>query len=266
MYIEILGFNIDDKTMMFMNDKSMFEENLYFACILTNSLSAEPLAWQFGICTNTNFPPKLQNYEIFYYIDAVLFCYRGYLFVRFIKFYPYCNMSLRNVEIKAKITDYDNICKVAEELSGKSATLIKQDDTFYNVNEGRLKLRTFEEASATLVRYDRVDEGGPKLSNYELLQFDSEQAKLLDTMLKKCLGIRGRVVKERKLYMVDQTRIHIDTVHDLGHFMELEVVLRTEQTLEEGQKIAKDLQTKLGVKDEDLIECAYVDLLDKKNN
>lgn len=66
--------------------------------------------------------------------------------------------------------------------------------------------------------------------------------------------------------MVDQTRVHIDTVHDLGHYMELEVVLRPDQTLEAGQKIAQDLQTKLGVNNEDLIECAYVDLLDKKNN
>lgn len=64
--------------------------------------------------------------------------------------------------------------------------------------------------------------------------------------------------------MVGQTRVHIDTVRDLGNFMELEVVLRPEQSLEEGQAIAKDLQAKLGVKDEDLIECAYVDLLDMK--
>ncbi|XP_047039466.1 uncharacterized protein LOC124644255 [Helicoverpa zea] len=176
---------------------------------------------------------------------------------------------MRNVEIKAKITDYDNICKIAQELSGGPAKIINQDDTFYKVNEGRLKMRIYEDSSATLVRYDRSDEGGPKLSNYELLDFsveEKEKAKLLDDMLKKCLGIRGRVVKERKLFMVDQTRIHIDTVEDLGNYMELEVVLRPEQTLEEGQAIARDLQNKLGVKDEDLIECAYVDLLDKKTN
>ncbi|XP_075990116.1 uncharacterized protein LOC142985754 [Anticarsia gemmatalis] len=174
-------------------------------------------------------------------------------------------MSLRNVEIKAKITDYDNICKVAEELSGKPTEIINQDDTFYIVNDGRLKLMTYKDSSATLVRYNRDDEGGPKLSNYELLDLDSVKAKVLDAMLRKSLGIRGRVIKERKLYMVDQTRIHIDTVHDLGQYMELEVVLKPDQTLEEGQAIAKDLQTKLGVKDEDLIAC-YVDLLDKKNN
>lgn len=63
--------------------------------------------------------------------------------------------------------------------------------------------------------------------------------------------------------MVGQTRIHIDTVQGLGHFMELEVVLLPDQSVEEGQIIARDLQEKLGVMDSDLIDCAYVDLLDK---
>lgn len=107
---------------------------------------------------------------------------------------------MRNVEIKAKIRDYENICKIAEKLSGGASTLIKQDDTFYSVNVGRLKMRFYADEAATLVRYDRNDEGGPKLSNYELLQFTPDEAgkaKLLDEMLKKCLGMRGRVVKER---------------------------------------------------------------------
>ncbi|KOB67136.1 Adenylate cyclase, partial [Operophtera brumata] len=106
---------------------------------------------------------------------------------------------MRNVEIKAKIRDYENICKIAEEISDGASTLIKQDDTFYNVNEGRLKMRFYADEAATLVQYDRKDEGGPKLCDYELLQFTPDEAgkaKLLDDMLKKCLGIRGRVVKE----------------------------------------------------------------------
>ncbi|XP_026744000.1 uncharacterized protein LOC113505476 [Trichoplusia ni] len=192
-----------------------------------------------------------------------------YLSRRFIQSSLYYKTNMRNVEIKAKVTDFENICKIAEKLSGGPPTLINQDDTFYKVNEGRLKMRNYLDSSAVLVRYDRADEGGPKICNYELLNFsvnENEKAKLLNEMLKKCLGIRGRVVKERKLYLVDQTRIHIDTVQDLGQFMELEVVLRPEQTLEEGQAIARDLQIKLEVKDEDLIDCAYVDLLEKKSN
>lgn len=107
---------------------------------------------------------------------------------------------MRNVEIKAKVEDYDSICKIAEELSGGAATIIEQDDTFYSVKEGRLKMRFYADNAATLVRYGREDEEGPKLCNYELLQFTAEEAgkaKLLDEMLQKCLGTRGRVVKKR---------------------------------------------------------------------
>ena len=41
--------------------------------------------------------------------------------------------------------------------------------------------------------------------------------------LKKALGIKGVVKKNRTLYMVGQTRVHVDQVEGLGDFMELEV-------------------------------------------
>lgn len=107
---------------------------------------------------------------------------------------------MRNVEIKGKVNDVEKICKIAEKLSGGPATVINQDDIFYKVNDGRLKLRRYPDSSAVLVRYSRNDEGGPKLSNYELLEFSAneiDRAKLLDEMLQKCLGVRGRVIKER---------------------------------------------------------------------
>lgn len=107
---------------------------------------------------------------------------------------------MRNVEIKAKITDLDRICQIAEELSGGPATILLQEDTFYKVNEGRLKMRFYGDSSATLVRYSRDDQKGPKASDYDLLQFsvaESERANLLDDMLKKSIGLRGKVVKTR---------------------------------------------------------------------
>lgn len=109
-------------------------------------------------------------------------------------------MSMRNVEIKARVHDFEAICKIAEELSGAPPTVIHQNDTFYKVNTGRLKLRIYADGSATLVRYDRDDEQGPKLSNYDLLDFsvnESDKIKTLDMMMKQCLGVRGKVIKER---------------------------------------------------------------------
>ena len=43
--------------------------------------------------------------------------------------------------------------------------------------------------------------------------------------LSKALGVKGVVNKRRKLYMVGQTRIHVDHVEGLGDFMELEVIM-----------------------------------------
>ena len=42
-------------------------------------------------------------------------------------------------------------------------------------------------------------------------------------LLSHSLGVKGTVKKTRTLYMVGQTRIHVDKVDNLGDFMELEV-------------------------------------------
>lgn len=64
--------------------------------------------------------------------------------------------------------------------------------------------------------------------------------------------------------MVGQTRVHCDSVKDLGDFAELEVCLRDDQTEDEGVKIANDLMEKLGIEQKDLISGAYMDMILKK--
>ena len=76
------------------------------------------------------------------------------------------------------------------------------------------------------------------------------------------LGIRAVVKKTRHLYISGQTRIHLDDVEGLGHFMELEVVLTPGQSEAEAQAIAEEMMHTLGIRKETLIEGAYVDLLE----
>ncbi len=68
--------------------------------------------------------------------------------------------------------------------------------------------------------------------------------------------------KTRYLFLVGQTRVHLDSVEGLGQFMELEVVMQEGQSDAEGQTIAEGLMTELGVEQSDLLEGAYMDLLE----
>ncbi|NBS91276.1 CYTH domain-containing protein [bacterium] len=76
-------------------------------------------------------------------------------------------------------------------------------------------------------------------------------------------GILGTVRKQRTLYLLGKTRIHLDRVDGLGDFLELEVVLEDLQTITYGESIALDLMAKIGVLPNQLIPTSYLELLSK---
>ena len=165
-----------------------------------------------------------------------------------------------NIEIKARVRDFAAIRSRAEALSDTPVQVIPQEDTFFHAPGGRLKLRQLAPDRAQLVYYERSDQDGPKRSNYHI--FETRDPENLKTALSMALGVRGVVRKTRFLYLVGQTRVHLDEVEGLGQFMELEVVLHPEQTDAEGQAIAEDLMTRLGVREDDLLKGAYMDLIE----
>jgi predicted adenylyl cyclase CyaB len=166
-----------------------------------------------------------------------------------------------NIEIKARVRDMAALRGRAEKLSDTPVQVIPQEDTFFHVPKGRLKLRLLRPDFAQLVYYERPDQDGPKRSTYHI--YETHDPAGLKTALSLALGVRGVVRKTRTLYLAGQTRIHLDDVEGLGQFMELEVVLREGQSEAEGQSIAEELMERLGVWKEDLLEGAYMDLLEK---
>ena len=166
-----------------------------------------------------------------------------------------------NIEIKARVHDFPELKRRAEAISDSPLEVIPQEDTFFVTSKGRLKLRVLAPDRAQLVYYERTDQDGPKRSDYFI--FNTDDPENLKTALSLALGIRGVVKKTRYLYMVGETRVHLDDVDGLGYFMELEVVLRRDQSDNEGQAIANDLMKKLGIESSDLIEGAYMDLLEQ---
>ncbi|XP_031622809.1 uncharacterized protein LOC116340453 isoform X2 [Contarinia nasturtii] len=173
-------------------------------------------------------------------------------------------MSKRNIEIKARIAndaEFERRVETAKKLTNTNGEILSQRDVFYKVCSGRLKLRT-ENGKAMLIQYARPDVSGPKLSEFDVLAV--EDADKLDRMLSNSVGVIGEVKKSRYLFLLDQTRIHLDKVEGLGTFLEFEVCLRPEQTIEDGTQIANDLINKFEIGESDLMTGAYMDELKQK--
>jgi predicted adenylyl cyclase CyaB len=164
-----------------------------------------------------------------------------------------------NIEIKAKAKDPENLCRILQKLSETSCEVIPQEDIFFHTAKGRLKLRVLAPERGELIYYERDNIIGPKRSSYLISRCTDPTP--LRRLLATSLGVRGIVRKQRLLYKIGNTRIHVDDVEGLGCFLEIEVVLNQGQTTEEGVAVAEAIMQKLGIDPADLVEEAYIDLL-----
>jgi adenylate cyclase class IV len=164
-----------------------------------------------------------------------------------------------NIEWKARAHNPEYQRTLAERRAGCPPEVLEQVDTFFPVPRGRLKLRQLAPDRGELIFYERPNQPGPKQSNYSVVPTSEPAA--LRGILAQALGVRGEVRKRRRLYLVGQSRIHLDDVEGLGTFLEVEVVLAPGQDLAEGERIAADLRRALDVRAEDLVDRAYIDLL-----
>lgn len=165
----------------------------------------------------------------------------------------------RNIEIKARIDSVEALLPRARAVADGDAVPIEQDDSFYPVPNGRLKLRRFADGTAELIHYHRPDTGAAKASDYVRVPVPDPDA--LHAALARGCGLLGRVQKRRLLLLAGRTRIHLDRVVGLGDFIELEVVLADGQTDAQGVAVAEGLMHALGFSGAPRVAGAYLDLL-----
>jgi predicted adenylyl cyclase CyaB len=168
----------------------------------------------------------------------------------------------RNVEIKARVEDIAALREKVASIADRGPQVIHQDDTFFPCWTGRLKFRRFSEREGELISYQRPDSAQPTESQYA--RTSSHEPDALTEVLSQALGVRGVVRKTRTLYWTGQTRIHLDDVEGLGTFLELEVVLEPGQSTSDGSEIARQIMERLNIREVDLVESAYIDLLEEK--
>jgi predicted adenylyl cyclase CyaB len=164
---------------------------------------------------------------------------------------------MRNLEVKARCADLETVRERAERLGARAAGTFRQRDTFFAAPHARLKLRVADHGAGELIAYRRDDAPRPRDSEY-LVYATSEPAGL-DAVLTHALGPAGVVEKRRRLYLYGHTRIHLDEVHGLGGFVELETVLAGQEEADARAEL-ETVASALGLRPDDFVAGAYVDL------
>lgn len=171
-------------------------------------------------------------------------------------------MKHLNIEIKARCADQTAIRAILTSHKAKLKGTYHQVDTYFQANAGRLKLREVN-SEQFLVFYEREEAEGPKQSDVTL--FKSDPASSLKEILRLSLGILVVVDKQREVYLIENVTFHLDTVENLGTFVEIEVT--DDSGVLPKEALMAQCQTYLdlfAIQKEDLLSVSYSDLLLEK--
>ena len=130
-------------------------------------------------------------------------------------------MNALNVEIKARCTNLDYVRDILTAANARFVGMDHQVDTYYQVPNGRLKLRHGNIENA-LIYYERSNTHGPKQSEVKL--FRTSRGEELNDLLEQALETFVVVDKKREIYFIDNIKFHLDQVKGLGEFVEIEAI------------------------------------------
>jgi predicted adenylyl cyclase CyaB len=168
-------------------------------------------------------------------------------------------MSFLNVEIKARYADPKPIRDYLQSQAADSRGIDEQTDTYFNVQNGRLKLREGN-IEHSLIYYERPDQAGPKNSYFKLIKVENSGD--LKAVLTRSMGVKVIVKKLREIYYIENVKFHIDEVPGLGSFVEIEAgnMLAPLSEKELREQCDKYMQV-FGIKDSDLVDRSYSDMM-----
>jgi predicted adenylyl cyclase CyaB len=165
----------------------------------------------------------------------------------------------RNIELKAADRDPARSLEVCLSLGAADCGVIRQRDTYFQAAHGRLKLREETPGRPHLIQYERANRPEERQSTYRIIEVTDAAA--LKAALAAALGLRGVVAKRRHLFRWEHVRIHLDEVHDLGHFIEFEAAAAAHSDLSEERRRVSELRQAFDITDDRLQPTGYADQL-----
>ena len=167
--------------------------------------------------------------------------------------------SHKMVELKARVDDHEVLRKKLSTLGAQYSGTFQQTDLYFRVPEGRLKLREVNDSNITeLIYYKREDIAGPKNDDAFILRI--QEAEELKMILKKILTPLKVIEKVREIYQYKGTQIHLDTVKNLGKFIEFERKTNNySHTTKKDHQILEKLMSQLEIPSNNLEVLSYSD-------
>ena len=167
-------------------------------------------------------------------------------------------------EILAKLDQSaDDACADRKVLGSRERVffdrVLRQEDTYFRVNQSRLKLREMPQEDPELIWYRRPNVGGIRTCQYRRLKVT--RVDRVKAGLSAVLGVEAVVVKRRRLYRWRNVRIHVDQVDQLGNFIEFESVLSDSEQIQTGEEQLEQLRSWLDLGRATTIATSYLELL-----
>lgn len=168
-------------------------------------------------------------------------------------------MNHINIEVKVRCKKPEVIRNILNQHNADFKGTDHQIDTYFKVPKGRLKLREGN-IENSLIYYQRKDREGPKES--DVMLFHPHKNSSLKETLSQALEILIIIKKKREIYFINNIKFHIDKVENLGSFIEIEAIDNDGKIgQKELHKQCEQYMKLFKVKEEDLINCSYSDLL-----
>ncbi|RYD88642.1 MAG: CYTH domain-containing protein [Sphingobacteriales bacterium] len=167
-----------------------------------------------------------------------------------------------NFEFKAKTDRLDELEALLQNKSPRYVGEDAQADTYFNVPNGRMKLREGN-IENSLIHYVRHNIAGAKQS--DVILYTHEPDARLKAALTAALGIKVVVDKHRRIYFVDNVKLHFDRVAALGTFVEVEAIdLDGSVGIDKLKQQCREYADFFGIREEDYMSESYSDLLMKE--
>ncbi len=168
---------------------------------------------------------------------------------------------MKNLEIKVEVNSLENIKK---ELSfAVYQGLLHQEDTYYLLGARRLKIRE-QEKIHEIIYYVRINKKSSRKSTYFRLVIPNYLLPFLKIVLNSIFKVKTVVIKERELYLYKNTRVHLDTVENMGYYLELETVINTKEKEDFFLHQHDEVKELLNLQKYKIVEYSYSDILISK--